>query len=290
MTYQDILRSGVNTLKEVNITEAELDARLLLEEAFGINRGWLLAHLNDVVDITKESISLSCDKYIEYIDRRKQRIPLQHIVGYVNFMGLRFEIDENVLIPRQDTEVLVEEALRELHDGMRLLDMCTGSGCILTSLLYYSNECEGVGVDYSASALRVARNNAERLLKDREGSVYSFCFSDMFEDLTQDSFDIIVSNPPYIESEIIKTLEPEVREHDPLMALDGGSDGLKFYRIIAQNAPKYLRPGGQLFLEIGANQAEEVSCLLNRAGFNDIQVVKDLSGLDRVVIGRKQYI
>lgn len=289
MTYKDILVRATERLKEVDITETELDARILLEEAFGVNRGWLLAHLTDLVDITQESISLSYNKFLEYIEERSRRIPLQHILGYRDFMGMKFQVTPAVLVPRMDTEILVEEALSEVHDGMKILDMCTGSGCILISLLKYSNDCSGIGVDLSADALEVAKRNSESLLNDRNDICVSFAESDMFksEELKGKVFDIIVSNPPYIKSDVIPTLDVEVREYDPMMALDGGADGLEFYRILAKESPKYLENGGWVFFEIGYDEGDEVSKLLSDNGFENVEVVKDLSGLDRVVKGRK---
>lgn len=170
--------------------------------------------------------------------------------------------------------------MRNLHDGMHILDMCTGSGCILLSLLKYSNDCMGVGVDLSFKALSVAEENAGRLLLDAE-----FIQGDLFENVSG-KYEIIVSNPPYIPSEVIPTLMEEVKDYDPLMALDGKEDGLYFYREIIRQAGEYLYPGGMLFFEIGCEQAADVSKYLKEAGFKEITVCQDLSGLDRVVSGR----
>lgn len=185
-----------------------------------------------------------------------------------------------MLIPRQDTEILVEEAMRYLHDGMRILDLCTGSGCILLSLLHYSNDCEGVGVDISQEALQVAAQNAELL-----GIKADFLKSDLYEKVTG-KFDLLVSNPPYIERKVIPTLMEEVREYDPYIALDGGEDGLDFYRRIIGGAQDYLKRGGQILMEIGSGQAKAVSELLREAGFKEIDVCRDFASLDRVVSGR----
>lgn len=206
-------------------------------------------------------------------------------------MGLTFIVNEHVLIPRQDTEVLVEEVMRYLHDGMRILDMCTGSGCILLSLLRYSNDCTGVGIDISGDALRVARENAERILGVQavEQSRITLLQGDLFEALEKsdagNKFDIIVSNPPYIKTDVIDSLMPEVREHEPRLALDGREDGLFFYREIITRAGSFLAGGGMLFLEIGYDQGEEVRLLMEKAGYTDIEVIKDYAGLDRVVCG-----
>lgn len=202
-------------------------------------------------------------------------------------MGLTFLVNKDVLVPRQDTEVLVEEVMKNLHDGMRILDLCTGSGCILLSLLHYSNDCTGVGVDLSAEALAVARENYERLRIERPEMEALFLEGDLFAALSTEGgrFDIIVSNPPYIETDVMSTLMPEVREHEPRIALDGGADGLVFYRRIAQEAGRHLNGGGMLFFEIGCGQADAVREIMEEAGFREIQVVKDFAGLDRVVYG-----
>lgn len=295
LTYQESYRWGVAQLEEVEISEAKQDARLLLEWCCGTDRNTLLAHGDR--SVSQEEYERYCACIIE----RKKHVPLQHITGEQDFMGLTFTVNRNVLVPRQDTEVLVEEVMRYLHDGMRLLDMCTGSGCILLSLLHYSNDCTGVGVDISEDALQVARENAEKILgqgRDRaaeEGSAdnESACGkrieliqSDLFEDLDSfGKFDIIVSNPPYIKTGVIDTLMPEVKEHEPRLALDGEEDGLFFYRKMITQAGGYLNSEGMLFFEIGYDQGEEVCALMENAGYTEVEVVKDFAGLDRVVHG-----
>ena len=274
MEYAALYKEGSKQLKNAGITEAELDARLLLQEVCGTDRNDLLVHGNAEVQEEKEK------QYRQMLCKRCGHIPLQHILGYQEFMGLRFQVNENVLIPRQDTEILVEEVMRELHAGMHILDLCTGSGCILLSLLRYSNDCQGTGSDLSEKALIVARENARRLSLEA-----SFVQGDLFENITG-RFEVIVSNPPYIRHSEIASLMEEVRKHDPMMALDGGEDGLAFYRRIIKEAGGYLYPGGKLFLEIGWDQAKEVSELLQQAGYLDILVSKDYAGHDRVVCGR----
>lgn len=282
LSYRDVYQWGCGELRSAGIEEAQLDARLLLEWCCGTDRNTLLAH-GDRNVAEKE---YSC--YEKCIADRRSRIPLQYITGVQEFMGLTFTVNKNVLIPRQDTEVLVEEVMRHLHDGMRILDMCTGSGCILTSLLRYSNDCTGVGADISEEALRVARDNAEALLEGngRERPKASFVRSDLFEGLdADDRFDVIVSNPPYIKTGDMDTLMPEVREHEPALALDGKEDGLFFYRRIIAGAKRFLSGGGMLFFEIGFDQGEDVRELMRQAGYTDIEIVKDFAGLDRVVFG-----
>lgn len=275
MEYREIYEWGVCQLREAGIREASLDARLLLEEVCGTDRNYLLAHGENVVSEEKH------DSYVNLISRRRLHVPLQQIVGYQEFMGLKFAVTPDVLIPRQDTEILVEEAMRFLHDGMRILDMCTGSGCILLSLLKYSNDCVGTGCDISEAALQTARQNAASL--DIEAS---FVQGDLFENI-HERFDFIVSNPPYIPTDVIPGLMEEVKDHEPIDALDGGADGLSFYRRILDCAGEYLYPGGMLFFEIGIGQAGDVVRLMERAGFGEVTVCRDFAGLERVVYGSR---
>ena len=274
MQYAKLYQIGKEQLQKAGITDAELDARLLLEFICHTDRNALYAHGDQEIEDEK------MHDFLQLIEKRAAHIPLQHLTGEQNFMGLDFLVNEHVLIPRQDTEILVEEIMRDLHDGIRILDMCTGSGCILLSLLHYSNDCSGVGVDVSEDALAVARQNADRLAEKQA----VFIQSDLFEKV-EGSFDLIVSNPPYIRSLETAGLMPEVREHEPHLALDGKDDGLHFYREIIKGAMPHLKRGGQLFFEIGYDQGEAVQALLAANGYTEIAVVKDYAGLDRVVYG-----
>lgn len=284
MTYGELYEYGKHALGAAGVAEAALDARLLLEYICRTDRNELIVHADRGRSGMEEQF------YRTVIEKRAERVPLQHIVGGQEFMGLWFRVNEHTLIPRQDTEILVEEAMRHLGDGMRILDLCTGSGCILLSLLKYSNECEGVGIDLSGEALMVARENAEQL-----GIKATFLEGDLFAPLaeftsdrtTDRLFDMIVSNPPYIETAVIGTLMPEVREHEPFMALDGGEDGLRFYRKIIAEAPAHMRKGAHLLFEIGCGQGEAVASLMRAAGFGQVGIYKDYAGLDRVVSGVK---
>ena len=278
MTYRECYEKGSRILNEAGIEESTLDARLLLEAVCGTNRNDLLVHGEQPVEPEAE------EKYFGWIGKRAGRIPLQQLTGEQDFMGLTFTVNENVLIPRQDTEILVEEVLKELHDGMRILDMCTGSGCILLSLLHYSNDCEGLGVDLSAEALEVAGRNVLKVLTPEKAEHAHFLQSDLFEKV-EGKFEIIVSNPPYIASAEVDRLMPEVRDHEPRMALDGTEDGLEFYRRIIAEAGQYLVSSGMLFFEIGYDQGQEVSELMREHGYREVQVVQDYAGLDRVVYG-----
>ena len=276
MKLSELYGLFVDTLNKSGFAEAESDSRLIFEYIAGIDRVKLTLEGDRELEPGVE------EKLKAALDKRLTHMPVQYITGYQNFMGLEFMVSKDVLIPRMDTETLVEEVLRLGLSNVRVLDICTGSGCILLSILKYVYGSSGVGVDISDGALGVAKANSEAL-----GIDATFIKSDMFENIPKDErFDIVVSNPPYIRSDVIGTLMSEVKDYEPLLALDGSEDGLKFYRIIADRAPEYLNNGGMLFLEIGYDQGAEVSALLSAAGFTDVEVIKDLSGLDRVVSGR----
>ena len=232
MKYLECYKEGYRKLATAGVPEAELDARLLLEYICGTNRNDLLVHGD------REVAEQHLTAYEAAIAKRMERIPLQHITGEQDFMGLTFRVNEHVLIPRQDTEILVEEILKDMQDYCRILDMCTGSGCILISLLHYNNWCEGVGVDISPLALQKAKENGKNLLPEEKRPVW--LESNLFEKV-EGKFDVIVSNPPYIRSEVIGTLMPEVKDHEPMNALDGTEDGLYFYREIVRLAPEFLK-------------------------------------------------
>ena len=273
MTLREAWNLGKKRLTAAEVPDADLDAWYLLEWCTGVSRSHYLAYPDEIISHDQE------EQYRASLVKRERRIPLQQITGEQEFMGLSFYVNEHVLIPRQDTEILVEETAKFLRDGMQFLDLCTGSGCILLSLLHLKPGVEGTGVDLSPEALKVAEKNRERL-----GAKAALIQSDLFDKIERD-FDVIVSNPPYIKRAEIETLMDEVRLHEPYMALDGHEDGLYFYRKIAEEAPKYLRAGGGLFLEIGCDQGACVAELLRQQGFADVKVVKDLAGLDRVVEG-----
>lgn len=303
MTLREAYEYGREQLNLAGIDDGDLDAWYLLEYVTGISRAMYYVKMQEEISGEQEMVYRTC------IERRATHIPLQHITGVQEFMGLEFCVNEHVLVPRQDTEVLVESVLEVLKPGIKVLDMCTGSGCILISLLKHSqtqychkscdqltnvqkgcespenceNQIFGVGVDISEEALKVAKANCEK-----NGVEATLVQSDLFEHVSG-RYDVIVSNPPYIRTAVIEELKEEVKFHDPFIALDGKEDGLYFYRKIAEKSPEYLTDGGKLFFEIGYDQGEDVKKLMEQAGFTGVTVKKDLAGLDRVVFGKYNY-
>lgn len=278
MTFREVLNWGKEQLQHAGILEYDLDAWLLLEHVSGISRAMYFVR-------DREEMEESCRKqYEEAIRRRESRVPLQHITGVQEFMGYNFHVNEHVLIPRQDTEILVEEADREAKKtgAKRILDLCTGSGCILLSLLKMNENRSGTGSDLSEMALKTAKENRDLLGIQEERA--EFLQSDLFEKI-EGTYDMIVSNPPYIRTEEIRKLQDEVRLHDPYEALDGKEDGLYFYRRIISEADRYFDHQGMLIFEIGYDQAEDVRRLMEEAGYRKVWIKKDLAGLDRVVGG-----
>lgn len=277
---KDLIKDGIEKLQKASDLDATVDAWLLAEEVLGITRAQYFINPQRLVD--KED----ADKFFKFIDMRCNKIPLQHITGKQEFMGLSFNVNEDVLIPRQDTELLVESVLNYLKQKMKgkkvkVLDMCTGSGCIAISIKKLAENVDVTAVDLSQKALKVAIDNANQL----EAKV-TFIESDLFENVSG-KYDIIVSNPPYISKSDIETLMDEVKNHEPMMALDGDEDGLKFYKKISEKLNEYLSDGGMIFYEIGYDQGKTVPDILKQYNFKDINVYKDLSGNDRVVIARK---
>ena len=272
-SYGELVEEGQRRLAAAGVEEAAVDAWLLFSYDKKVDRTWYL------LNRTQRASGEEQDAYLKLIARRCERVPLQHITGEQEFMGLPSRVTPDVLIPRQDTEVLVEECLRHLAPGNIFLDLCTGSGCILVSLLHYAKGTFGTGADLSGKALAVAKGNVEA-----NGVEARLVQGDLFEPVTG-TFDLIVSNPPYIASAEIETLAPEVREHEPRMALDGTADGLFFYRRIVPESPSYLKEGGWLCMEIGYDQGAAVRQLMEARGFATVSVIKDLAGLDRVVSG-----
>ncbi len=274
---RDIINKAQNTLEAAGIADSQVDSWLLAEFVFGITRAKYYANMQMTVD------GKSAEKYNELVNQRAGHIPLQHLVGTQEFMGLTFKVNENVLIPRQDTELLVENVADCLGNGVRtVLDMCTGSGCIAVSIDRLSKDSKVTAVDISEKALEVAQENNRF-----NNANVTFIQSDLFTNVTG-RYDIIVSNPPYIRTDEIPKLMEEVKSHEPVMALDGMEDGLYFYKKICNEASDYLNDNGKIFFEIGYDQGDDVSEILRQNRFCNIEVLKDLSGNDRVVIARKE--
>ena len=314
MTYRELLLEASDRLKASDIIEYENDAWILFEFIFDMSRHQYFMKMNDV-----EQDEYRINQYREVIELRAKRMPVQYITETQSFMGLTFHVNENVLIPRFDTEILVERALKLLEDmwkervatkgnqsktyvePLRVLDMCTGSGCIAISIAKLSKvPVEVTAVDVSPAALEVAKCNGEF----NDVSNVQFIESDLFEKINKNKenicgknskecgtmgasplYDIIISNPPYIPSKVVDGLMPEVRDHEPRLALDGTEDGLWFYRRITEESTKYISAQGYLLYEIGCEQGAAVSQMMIECGYTDIEVIKDLAGLDRVVAG-----
>lgn len=302
MKIYELQRKGTDILKASGIDNAAYDSRALIKYVFDMDETGL------IINGSSEAEDDKTEEYLKLVGRRAEHYPLQYLMHSTGFMDYSFYVDENVLIPRSDTEILVEEVLKYIDrkyvgQSIRILDMCTGSGCIGISCFLERKE-NGVTddvtlADISDNALEVAAKNAAILGADvnivRSDIYEAFsdkspqergCVDGNISERSKEGFDIIISNPPYIRSSVIPTLMEEVKDHEPILALDGDEDGLKFYRRIIEGAPEYLRENGAVFLEIGYDQYEDTRKLLVDAGFGDIKLYKDLAGLDRVVCGR----
>ena len=277
MTYSVCYQDAKKRLEEAGIADAESDTRLLMMYITGKDRGFIFAHGED--EMGEDDVAA----FEAAIEQRLNHIPVQHITHVADFMGLEFKTSEGVLIPRIDTEFLVEEAMRFIPDGARVLDMCTGSGCILLSIMKYKNDIEGTAVDISDVALELTKANADKL-----GLSPTIIKSNLFENI-EGKFDYIISNPPYIRKSDIPGLMEEVREHDPHLALDGGDDGLDFYRILAKESKDYLISEGMILVEIGYDQGSDVKAIFEAEGYIDVTVLSDYAGNERVVRCSKNW-
>jgi len=286
LIIKELLQIGETALSKAGCMDPRIDAELIMMFLLKMDKQQLFIKSPALLD------EKSCEAYFKLIDIRAGGTPVQYITGEQEFMGIRFKVNENVLIPRQDTETLVEEIIRFAMDqkksprgGYQILDLCCGSGAIGVSIGKYIRDSKITATDISSKAIDVAKENAQNagLLKQMK-----FLEGDLFAPIRKGiggaKFHIIVSNPPYIRRDVIPTLQREVAEHEPMLALDGGLDGLDFYRRIITEAPDYLRPGGMLFLEIGHDQGRQVSEIAeNTDRFEEIEIIKDLPGNDRVV-------
>lgn len=278
MKIEEVLQNAVQELNNNKISAPIVKARILLSNTLNVTKEYLVVNSKEEIDIDK------VNKFNETISKLIKGCPLQYITNHQEFMKLDFYVDENVLIPRQDTEIIVEEVISgcDNEKEYKILDLCTGSGAIGISLAKYIKNSYITCTDISGKALEIAKKNA----KTNNIENIEFIESDMFENI-KESFDIIVSNPPYIEKDIISSLDKEV-QNEPHIALDGGIDGLDFYRIIVNNANAHLQKDGMLFLEIGYDQKEEVTKLLETSKkYKNIYSKKDLYDNDRVVVATK---
>lgn len=282
VTVSGMIKFGEQVLKSYNQPDAEIDARLLAMYLLECDRMHLIVNGNEeTADHIKES-------YMYLIAKRTQGIPLQYITKEQEFMGLKFYVDERVLIPRQDTETLVETIINLSKETPihKAVEVGVGSGCISISLAHFIPELQITALDICDRAIDVAKRNiGAHHMNDRIEVLQSDVFSNL--EAEEGLLDLIVSNPPYISLDECKQLMREVKECEPLKALTDGNDGLTFYRRITNEAPKYLRAGGVLAYEIGYNQGQAVCEILSQEGFREIQLIKDLAGHDRVVIGKK---
>lgn len=273
MTVAQALARAVQVLKSAQVPDATIDARILLADALEIERGRLTLVLPDDMPAVVQH------KYDRAIEKRKKFQPISQILGKRSFYGRDFLVTGDVLDPRPDTELLVEISLKQGFNSV--LDLGTGSGCILITLLAEHHKASGTGGDISKAALKIAKQNADKLL---DGQQVTFVQTDWFEKLAN-TYDLIVSNPPYISADEMRTLDPDVLNWEPEIALTPGGDGLEAYRILARNAPNYLKQSGRLIVEIGYQQAQHVRILFEKAGFENVTVFKDVNGKDRVISG-----
>jgi release factor glutamine methyltransferase len=273
-------KAGGERLKAVGIDQPAIDARLMLEAAADVSR------LEIVTDPYRELTAEQEATYDSYLGRRSRREPVSHILGRKGFWKIMLNVNSAVLTPRPDTEVIVDEALKAFpeHMAFNMLDLGVGSGAIMLAILAERPAAKGLGVDISEDALAVARENAANL--DLDGRT-ALLRGDWTSGLGDAGFDLVVANPPYIPTDVIETLDPEVRDHDPRLALDGGPDGLAPYRILAPEILRVLKPGGMFAVEIGHDQSADVEALFREAGASDVRTIKDLGLRDRVVAGSR---
>lgn len=276
-TWRDIMRDASQRLTAAGIEGAARDARLLLAQALGIEPVDVIMRETDAVDAT------GLAAFEAFVARREAGEPVSRIRGWREFHGHRFAITPDVLDPRPETELLVDEGIKRLPEGGRVIDLGVGSGCILLSVLAARADASGIGVDLSSAAVEVARRNADALKLASRAQIINRSFADG----QGEWFDLALSNPPYIAQAEVATLAPDVRHHDPAMALSPGDDALAAYRAILAGMPAWLKPGGWIGFEVGAGQADDVAQLMADAGLGDIEVFDDLARIPRALFGRR---
>ena len=279
MNYQEIINAGSKILKLNNIKSYNLDSEILLSSALKLDRSQLLLKLN------KEIKNKEKQNFFNFVQSRSKNEPVAYITGYKEFWKYKFKVDRNVLIPRPDTETIIEQVLKELdiNSSKKILDVGTGSGCIIISILKERKRCFGVGIDISKNAVKLAKFNAKIQHIDNR---IKFLNSDI-DNFYRDKYDLIISNPPYIESFKINDLEDDVKSHEPRVALDGGVDGYKKIKLIIKKSSILIKKRGKLFLELGINQTRETLKILNSYGFYKNKVIKDLANKNRCILSTK---
>lgn len=274
MKINELMKVGTNILKEKEIEEPILKMRLLISSVLNKGKEYIITHGEEEID------NLTVEEIYNKMKKLEEHIPIQYITNKQEFMKLKFFVNENVLIPRSDTEILVEEIIENYKNKeVKILDLCTGSGCIAISLKKYIENSKIYAVDISKDALKVAKQNAIN-----NGVDIKFIESDIFKNINEEKFDIIVSNPPYIKTEVINKLDKEVKK-EPFIALDGGKDGLYFYKKIIEEGYKFLNENGKIFFEIGYDQKDEIiNIIKNDERYKIIKTKKDLGNNDRVIV------
>ena len=279
MKYQEILNEGSKILKLNDIKSYNLDSEILLSSTLKLNRSQLLLNLNKRIENQEKKF------FLNFIERRSKNEPIAYITGYKEFWKSKFKVNKNVLIPRPDTETIIEQVLNELaiNSSKKILDIGTGSGCIIISILNERKKCFGVGIDISKNAVKLAKYNAkiqhiENRIKFLNSDIDNFC---------GDKYDLIISNPPYIKHHEINGLEKDIKNHEPKVALDGGIDGYNKIRLIIEKSSTLIKKTGKLFLELGINQTIETLKILNLNGFYKTKVIKDLASKNRCIVSTK---
>ena len=279
MKYQEILNEGSKILKLNDIKSYNLDSEILLSSTLKLNRSQLLLNLNKRIENKEKKF------FLNFIERRSKNEPIAYITGYKEFWKSKFKVNKNVLIPRPDTETIIEQVLNELdiNSSKKILDIGTGSGCIIISILNERKKCFGVGIDISKNAVKLAKYNAkiqhiDNRIKFLNSDIDNFC---------GDKYDLIISNPPYIKHHEINGLEKDIKNHEPKVALDGGIDGYNKIRLIIEKSSTLIKKTGKLFLELGINQTRETLKILNLNGFYKTKVIKDLASKNRCIVSTK---
>lgn len=290
LRVREIIGIAANRFQEEGCLDPKLDAELLMMHLMKAERSWLFTHGSEILS------DETCEEYFQLADRRASGVPVQYIIGSQEFMGLRFYVDESVLIPRQDTELLVETALEELKTmkkpalgTLEVLDLCTGSGAIAVSLAYYAPKIKVTATDLSVRALETAKKNAAAFRQNIaffEGDLWEALPANEKKQKGKKQFDVICSNPPYIPSAVIDGLQREVKDHEPRLALDGGPEGMDLYRRIFEKVNWFLKPQGVVLLEIGHDQGDRITELAKEHGFA-AEIRKDLAGHDRMAVCRR---